>query len=113
MEIPKASRRGDPALKSAHFFPPREVALPHASGHRDRAAHTVNVKQAANVLELIEFFAAHRRPATLAEIAKHFDYSAAVLGHAAQPDEAAQFLAYITRPEARAAWKETGVENPS
>jgi len=47
------------------------------------------------------------------EIAKHFDYSAAVLGHAAQPDEAAQFLAYITRPEARAAWKETGVENPS
>jgi len=74
MEIPKASWRGDPALKSAHFFPPREVALPHASGHRDRAAHTVNVKQAANVLELIEFFAAHRRPATLAEIAKHFDW---------------------------------------
>jgi DNA-binding IclR family transcriptional regulator len=34
----------------------------------------VNVKQAANVLELIEFFAAHRRPATLAEIAKHFDW---------------------------------------
>ncbi len=47
------------------------------------------------------------------EIAKHFDYSAGVLGRAAQPDEAAQFLAYITRPEARAAWKETGVENPS
>jgi DNA-binding IclR family transcriptional regulator len=36
--------------------------------------YTVNVKQAANVLDLIEFFAAHRRPATLAEIAKHFDW---------------------------------------
>jgi DNA-binding IclR family transcriptional regulator len=35
---------------------------------------TVNVKQAANVLELIEFFAAHRRPATLADIARHFDW---------------------------------------
>ena len=34
----------------------------------------MNVKQAANVLELIEFFAAHRKPATLAEIAKHFDW---------------------------------------
>ena len=35
---------------------------------------TVNVKQAANVLELLEFFAAHQRPASLAEIAKHFDW---------------------------------------
>lgn len=35
---------------------------------------TVTVKQAANVLDLIEFFAAHRRPATLAEIARHFDW---------------------------------------
>lgn len=34
----------------------------------------MNVKQAANVLDLIEFFAQHRRPATLAEIAKHFDW---------------------------------------
>lgn len=34
----------------------------------------MNVKQAANVLELIEFFAAHRRPATLAEVAKHFGW---------------------------------------
>lgn len=34
----------------------------------------MNVKQAANVLDLIEFFAAHRRPASLAEIAKHFDW---------------------------------------
>jgi len=34
----------------------------------------VNVKQAANVLELIEFFAQHRRPATLAEVSKHFDW---------------------------------------
>jgi len=34
----------------------------------------VNVKQAANVLELLEFFAQHRRPATLAEIAKHFNW---------------------------------------
>jgi molybdate transport system substrate-binding protein len=46
-------------------------------------------------------------------IAKHFDYSAAVLGHAMQADEAAAFLTYITRPEARAVWKSTGVENPS
>jgi DNA-binding IclR family transcriptional regulator len=34
----------------------------------------VNVKQAANVLDLIEFFAAHRKPAGLAEIARHFDW---------------------------------------
>ncbi|MDO9075507.1 MAG: IclR family transcriptional regulator [Rubrivivax sp.] len=34
----------------------------------------MNVKQVANVLELIEFFAQHRRPATLAEVAKHFDW---------------------------------------
>jgi DNA-binding IclR family transcriptional regulator len=34
----------------------------------------VNVKQAANVLDLVEFFAEHRRPATLAEIARHFDW---------------------------------------
>jgi IclR family acetate operon transcriptional repressor len=34
----------------------------------------VNVKQAASVLDLLEFFAAHQRPATLAEIAKHFDW---------------------------------------
>ncbi|MFT0849309.1 IclR family transcriptional regulator [Achromobacter sp. F4_2707] len=31
-------------------------------------------KQAANVLELLEFFAAHQRPATLADIARHFDW---------------------------------------
>jgi molybdate transport system substrate-binding protein len=47
------------------------------------------------------------------EIEMHFDYTGAVLDYAGQPDEAAAFLAYITRPEARAAWKETGVENPS
>src|SRR5687767_3715177 len=34
----------------------------------------VNVKQAANVLDLLEFFAAQQRPATLAEISKHFDW---------------------------------------
>lgn len=34
----------------------------------------MNVKQAANVLELLEFFATHRRPASLAEIARHFDW---------------------------------------
>jgi IclR family acetate operon transcriptional repressor len=34
----------------------------------------VNVKQAANVLDLLEYFAEHQRPATLAEIAKHFDW---------------------------------------
>ena len=34
----------------------------------------MNVKQAANVLDLLEFFATHRRPASLAEIAKHFEW---------------------------------------
>ncbi len=34
----------------------------------------MNVKQAANVLDLIEFFAQHRHPATLADVAKHFDW---------------------------------------
>lgn len=34
----------------------------------------MNVKQAANVLDLIEFFAKHQRPATLAEVARHFDW---------------------------------------
>ena len=47
------------------------------------------------------------------EIEMHFDYTGAVLDYAAQPDEAAAFLAYITRPQARPVWKETGVENPS
>ncbi len=34
----------------------------------------MNVKQAANVLDLIEFFAEHKRPAAQAEIARHFDW---------------------------------------
>jgi IclR family transcriptional regulator, acetate operon repressor len=34
----------------------------------------VNVKQAANVLDLLEFFAVHKQPATLAEIARHFEW---------------------------------------
>jgi DNA-binding IclR family transcriptional regulator len=34
----------------------------------------VNVKQAANVLDLLEFFARHKQPATLAEIARHFEW---------------------------------------
>lgn len=34
----------------------------------------MTVKQAANVLELIEFFAQHRRPATLADVSKHFGW---------------------------------------
>lgn len=34
----------------------------------------MNVKQAANVLDLIEFFAAHRRPATLADVSRHFGW---------------------------------------
>jgi len=46
------------------------------------------------------------------EIAMHFDYLAGILAHAAEPDEAAQFLAYITSAQARAAWKATGVEDP-
>jgi len=44
------------------------------------------------------------------EIEMHFDYTAAVTSYAAQPDEAASFLAYITRPEAHAVWKSTGLE---
>ena len=47
------------------------------------------------------------------EVEMHFDYTGAVTGYAAQPDEAAAFLAYITRAQARGAWKETGVDNPS
>ncbi len=47
------------------------------------------------------------------EIAMHFDYSGAVLDHAVQPDEAAQFLAFITTPAARAEWKKVGVEAPA
>lgn len=34
----------------------------------------MNVKQAAYVLDLLEFFATHQRPATLADIAKHFGW---------------------------------------
>lgn len=34
----------------------------------------MNVKQAANVLDLMEFFAGHQQPATLAEIARHFQW---------------------------------------
>ncbi len=47
------------------------------------------------------------------EIAMHFDYSGAVLAHAAQPGEAAQFLAFITTPAARVEWKKVGVEAPA
>ncbi len=37
--------------------------------------HTIKVnKQAANVLDLIEFFAEHRHPATLGDIASHFGW---------------------------------------
>ncbi|HYP85938.1 IclR family transcriptional regulator [Variovorax sp.] len=34
----------------------------------------MNVKQAAYVLDLLEFFATHQRPASLAEIARHFGW---------------------------------------
>jgi molybdate transport system substrate-binding protein len=44
------------------------------------------------------------------EVEMHFDYTGAVLAYAAQPDEAAAFLAYITRPQAQAVWKGTGLE---
>lgn len=47
------------------------------------------------------------------EVEMHFDYTGAVTGYAAQPDEAAAFLTYITRAQARGAWKETGVDSPS
>jgi molybdate transport system substrate-binding protein len=44
------------------------------------------------------------------EVEMHFDYTGAVTGYAAQAEEAAAFLAYITRPEAQAVWKGTGLE---
>ncbi len=44
------------------------------------------------------------------EVEMHFDYTGAVTGYAAQPDEAAAFLAYIIRPEAQPVWKGTGLE---
>jgi len=44
------------------------------------------------------------------EVEMHFDYTGAVTGYATQPDEAAAFLTYITRPEAQAVWKGTGLE---
>lgn len=44
------------------------------------------------------------------EVEMHFDYTAAVTAYAAQPEEAAAFMAYITRPEAQAVWKGTGLE---
>ena len=44
------------------------------------------------------------------EVEMHFDYTGAVVSYAAQPEEAAAFLAYITRPEASAVWKTTGLE---
>lgn len=52
------------------------IAPPGLHGRFRRAptGPPVIVKQAANVLDLVEFFASHRRPATLAEIAKHFDW---------------------------------------
>ncbi len=34
----------------------------------------MNVKQAANVLDLLEFFAMHQKPASLADISKHFGW---------------------------------------
>ena len=44
------------------------------------------------------------------DVEMHFDYTGAVLSYAAQPGEAAAFLAYITRPEAHTVWKSTGLE---
>jgi len=44
------------------------------------------------------------------EIEMHFDYTGAVTAYASQPEEAAAFLAYITRPEAQAVSKSTGLE---
>jgi molybdate transport system substrate-binding protein len=47
------------------------------------------------------------------EIEMHFDYTAAITAYAAQPDEAAAFLAYISRPEAQSVWRSTGLEKLS
>ena len=44
------------------------------------------------------------------DVEMHFDYTGAVTGYALQADEAAAFLAYITRPEAQTVWKSTGLE---
>lgn len=49
----------------------RPCRAPSASCRRVK---NVNVKQAANVLELLEFFATHQRPASLAEIAKQLGW---------------------------------------
>lgn len=40
----------------------------------DQQNTIVDVRQVSNVLELLEFFAARGRPATLAEVAKHFGW---------------------------------------
>jgi molybdate transport system substrate-binding protein len=44
------------------------------------------------------------------DVEMHFDYTGAVLAYSTQADEATAFLAYITRPEAHAVWKATGLE---
>lgn len=45
-----------------------------AGAHRGRTQDDMLVKQAANVLELLEYFARRRRPATLAEISDDLDW---------------------------------------
>lgn len=62
--------RGYPGALGYSARPGSPFAPPQAR----TSLHAVIVKQAANVLDLIEFFALHRRPATLAEIAKHFEW---------------------------------------
>jgi molybdate transport system substrate-binding protein len=40
----------------------------------------------------------------------HMEFAAAILSHVTEPTGAAQFLRYITRPEATSVWKVYGVE---
>jgi ABC-type molybdate transport system substrate-binding protein len=46
------------------------------------------------------------------DIGLRLDLSGAVLANSAHPDEAAAFLAFITRPEAAAILKPTGIVAP-
>lgn len=45
-----------------------------AAPKRQKGDREVLVRQAANVLELLEFFAAHKKPASLAQVAQHFGW---------------------------------------
>lgn len=45
-----------------------------------------------------------------AELGAHIDTAVAISSHAADPNGAAMFLRYITRPEAKLTWKKAGID---